>query len=218
MTGVTIISAISSQAATLWWYRGSHGTARSHTLRESSEYDPVAADSADLDMAYPTTYYPGVTNPASGSSIVLHEGEDFIADVILTPTPAVRLRINHANGAPGQPREVTLKQYVFGTMIDPPATRHESRGDTVEILGIPSGKYILEVESSVSTDKVHGRVIELTADSDIDANSASTFPMVSGVVQREGGLTIDRSICPVMELAHRRSPKHCPYGERRVQV
>ncbi|HXF12830.1 MAG TPA: carboxypeptidase-like regulatory domain-containing protein [Terriglobales bacterium] len=168
------------------WY-GSIAT----SLRESSEYDPVAADSADLDMAYPTTYYPGVTNPASGSSIMLHEGADFIADVILTPTPALRLRINHANGAPGQPREVTLKQYVFGTMIDPPTTRHESRGDTVEILGIPSGKYILEVESSVSTDKVHGRVIELTADSDIDANSAATLPMVSGAVQRDGGLTID---------------------------
>lgn len=161
------------------------------SLRESSEYNPVPGESADLDMVYPTTYYPGVTSPASDSSIVLHEGENFIADVVLTPTAALRLQINHANGADAQPRDIALKQYVFGTMIDPPTTRRESRGDALEILGIPSGKYILQVESSVSTDKVRGRVIELTADADIDANSTATLPMVSGVVQMDGGLTVD---------------------------
>lgn len=169
------------------WY---NSTATS--LGEASRGDPLAIDNTVFDVAYPTTYYPGVTNPSSASPIVLIAGENVIADVVLAPAPALRLRINRVNSGAGQPSSVSLKEYVFGTLIDPPSTKRESLGGAVEIESIPAGKYILELESPSATDGMRGRVIELTADVDIDANSTATLPVVSGVVQMEGGLSLDR--------------------------
>src|SRR5208282_5658944 len=45
-------------------------------------------EKALLDVVYPTTSYPGVTDPASASSIAVKEGEGFTADLSLAAVPA----------------------------------------------------------------------------------------------------------------------------------
>src|SRR5215469_14695709 len=56
-----------------------------------------AIDRRAVEMVYPTTFYPGVTDQASATQIALNEGEDFTADFTLTSGPALRLRLNHLN-------------------------------------------------------------------------------------------------------------------------
>jgi len=157
------------------------------SLRESSEYDVVAADGNDLDRAYPFTYYPGTTNPSLASPIVLNEAQSASADIDLMAIPSLRLRINHAASSAAQ---ISLKQYVFGVLADVPSTQHYLPDDTLEISGIPPGTYILEFDSPSPTVPLHGRVIELTADQETDAKIGVAIPAITGKVQMEGGLTL----------------------------
>jgi hypothetical protein len=163
----------------------------SASLHDSSEYDPLAADSPKLDRAYPITYYPAATHPSSAVSIVLNEAQNATADVVLVSTPALRLTIHHAGSLGGQTNAISLKRYVFGTLVDVLSREHDSSGDSIEISGIPSGTYILELDSPSPAVPLHGRVIELTADSDIDAKSSAAIPALRGKIQMEGGLILD---------------------------
>jgi hypothetical protein len=158
------------------------------SLHESPEYDPIAADSLHLDMVYPATYYPGVTDSSSASPIVLNENQNIIADLVLVPTPALRITINHADSFSSG---VSLKQSIFGTLVDAASTEHAPVGDTVEISGIASGTYILELDSRSASAALHGRVVELGEDAIIDANSSAVLPAVRGKIQIEGELNLD---------------------------
>src|SRR5579872_656352 len=74
-------------------------------------------DRRALEMVYPTTFYPGVTEQASASQIALNEGEDFTADFTLVAEPGIRVRLNHLNADPQKQRGATLEQRLFGTRI-----------------------------------------------------------------------------------------------------
>ena len=50
-----------------------------------------------LDVAYPLTFYPDVTDPASASTITLHAGDRASADIMLRAVQALHLRITYAN-------------------------------------------------------------------------------------------------------------------------
>jgi len=158
--------------------------------QQDNEDDHVTATNAGLNLAFPTTFYPGVTDPADASQIVLNDGEDFTADFNLPAVPAVRLRIHHVNADPEDPRGVSLKQKLFGILIDPPSQRQSTVEDSVEIEGVPLGKYLLQVQSYGPTAAARSTVIDLSADSDLTADDGSTVPLICGVVQMEGGLDL----------------------------
>lgn len=153
--------------------------------------DPgLAVESAVFDVVFPTTFYPGVTDSASASKIALNEGEEFRADFSLTAIPAVRVHLNHFNADPEQPRGASLKQRVFGTTINPLWQRQMPVDDSVEISGLPPGRYVLDVESYGATRAMRSTVIDLTANMDFDAERASAMPPIGGVVRMDGGLNL----------------------------
>lgn len=58
-----------------------------------------------LDVVYPQTWFPGVTDRRSAEVISLHHGEDREADFNLTPAPATHLHISApSNNTPGAQR------------------------------------------------------------------------------------------------------------------
>ncbi len=153
------------------------------SLRDSSGYGPSAADNADLDKAYAVTYYPGTTGASSASPIVLHESQNYTADMVLVPTPGLRLRVDHGTGSVG----ISLKQSVFGMLIDVPSTEHELPGDSIESSGIPSGTYILELNSGSPAAPLRGMVIELAADTEINSSDSAAIPAVTGKIEMGEG-------------------------------
>ena len=64
-----------------------------------------------LDVAYPLTLYPDVTDPASASAITLHAGDRASADITLRVVPALHVRINHATS------EGDRQQFANATVI-----------------------------------------------------------------------------------------------------
>jgi hypothetical protein len=145
---------------------------------------------SEFDVAFPTTFYPGVTDPASASQIALNEGEDFTGDFTLHPVSALHVRVSHVNADPEKPTVATLHQRVFGTTINQMWLRQIPVDDSVELRGVPPGKYVLEIESYDATRGKRSAVVNLTTDTELDPASTASVMPIHGVVQMEGGLNL----------------------------
>ena len=79
--------------------------------------------SQNLDVAYPTTFYPGVTDQDAATPIPIKGGDRLEADITLAAQPAMRLRVKvPASGedggqgrrSPGMASRSALSQTIFG--------------------------------------------------------------------------------------------------------
>jgi len=149
------------------------------------------ADKAALDVVFPPTFYPGVTDAGSASPFVLDEGQEFTADFTLNAIPALRLWLNHFNNSPEQLRNARLASRVFGTEIYLLGQREtQAEENSREIAGLAPGKYVLNIESYGAVREKHSTVVNVTADREFDVDAASPAPSIRGAVQRDGGLNL----------------------------
>jgi hypothetical protein len=143
---------------------------------------------SEFDVAFPTTFYPNVTDPALASQIALNEGDDFTADFTLNTEPALRVRVNHINAEPQQFLSETLHQTIFGIEINEPGQRQMLADDSQEIRGVAPGRYVLEIVSAdPSSRPKRAMLLNLTADAEVDPDSMSAAPSIHGKVQMDGG-------------------------------
>jgi len=146
----------------------------------------------EFDIAYPTTFYPGVTDAASASPIALNEGEDFTADFTLSPVPALRVRVDETNADEKRPANVQLRQRIFDTEIDAAGLRESLTEGALEIRGAAPGRYALQLVS-VGPSNVQSQratLINLTEDAEVDPESASAATPIHGVIRMQGGLKV----------------------------
>ena len=71
------------------WY----ATGESRGVRGLAQTGGVVASDSQLDMAYPPTWYPGVTDSQAAGVIEVHGGESREADLRLTPLPSIHLKL-----------------------------------------------------------------------------------------------------------------------------
>ena len=138
-----------------------------------------------LDVVYPITWFPGVTDPASAATITLHGGDSGEADFHLVPMPAVHLRVPQPassggtgpNGrqvqSPGafpQIRPVATSG-IFGGMAPPMIS---SSGGQVDTGGLSPGLYQVTWPGSDGAGE-RSSLIQITANSgrSLDINAAS---------------------------------------------
>lgn len=150
----------------------------------------VPSQKPEFDIAYPTTFYPGVTDVASASQIALNEGEDSTADFTLSPVPALRVTVDYANATGQKPTNVQLQQRFFNTEINAAGLRQFSEDDSFEIRGAAPGRYALELNSvgASNIQSERSTLINLTEDAEVDPESASLVTPIHGVVRMPGGL------------------------------
>lgn len=156
---------------------------------------PVAEEQAQLDVAYPMTFYPAAEDSSGASPIVLRPAERMTADVVLHAVPAVHLRIktgevDDKNSGPGGfPR---VSQRVFeGTLV--PVMTAQGFGYTAgayEYTGIGPGRYVIEMPSSEGPSGKRGRVgwykeLDLSGTTEINVNEAPALASVTGAVMLE---------------------------------
>jgi hypothetical protein len=156
---------------------------------ERALLDVVYLDVVYLDVVYPTTFYPGVTDSASASPIVVNAGDGFTADVTLAAVPALRVRVRNIYSDPEHPRGASRQQRVFSIPITPPSQGERTVDDSVEIAGLPPGKYVLDVQSYGPAPSMRSTVIDLTGDMEIDADRAEPTT-IRGLIQMDGGLSL----------------------------
>ena len=160
-------------------------------------------DNSALDVAYPLTFYPDVTDAASASAITLHAGDRASADIMLRVVPALHVRINHATseGDRQQFANATLVQMIFDGLEVPVQTSTSGMGGNANLVsGIPPGHYLLRVTpngrrfprmpqppSEESGQPARVREVDLVSDTELDASAMTPTATVSGTVKLANG-------------------------------
>ncbi len=172
--------------------------------------------SQNLDVAYPTTYYPGTTDQDAATPIPIKGGDRLEADISLTAQPAMRLRLNSPQGEPGRGVTVTLNQTIFGQVEGQPARVVFNSDGPIEVEGVLPGHYDVTVSHFVpgqgegatkhfSADVTSG-MTELTEDTGLDA-----IPVTGKVITMDGKLPPMSGIS--LRAANSRRPQYAPINE-----
>jgi hypothetical protein len=152
----------------------------------------VPSQKPEFDVAYPTTFYPGVTDGAAASQIALNEGDDATADFTLTPVPALRVKVDYGSADVEKPANLQLQQKIFDTEINVAGLRQSFSDGAFEIRGAAPGRYALQLISVGPSNSQSQRstLINLTEDAELDSESVSTVIPIHGTVRMQGGLKV----------------------------
>ena len=143
-----------------------------------------------LDVAYPVTYYPGVTDPASAGVIALAAGDKATADIILQPLPAIHTRITV--DSPDSRRHfsgVVVQRMLGGINADGHSVNEIAPG-VIEISGIAPGQYRLDLNSSDEKGNEASLSIfetDLSATAELGTLRSQVRAPVKGTVKLDSG-------------------------------
>jgi len=139
-------------------------------------------DSA-LDVVYPLTFYPGVSDERSATELNLREGETQQADIALRAVPSVHLRLTNLPPDQAASPNIGGFQRIFGSISSgvPMQVAQISPGE-VEIAGLPPGDVAFNINSGDGGQ--NGRQLEarISGDATLDASKTSSVAVVSGRV------------------------------------
>jgi hypothetical protein len=154
-----------------------------HPDRDPSQ--PQSMVDPALDVAYPVTYYPDVTDSDSAAPISIHGGEHLQFDLHLSPVPSLHVIVHVPASGSNQISFPQLEQSVFGNSVsshDSSTTRVLSPG-TWEISGIPAGRYNIRVTGPSGATEMNG--VDLSGNSqELDTSSAEALCTVRLSVSR----------------------------------
>ena len=161
-----------------------------YAVHPNSELEGQAAPSSSinrsLDVAYPVTYYPDVTERESASPIPIRGGEHVQLDIHISPVPALRLLFHVPYDGKNGVTFPQLQQPAFdsSTFVQIGGGRLVSPG-LLEITGIPAGRYNLLFLGPGEGTQMDG--VDLTKDGEeIDASKSEALSSVKASVRIPG--------------------------------
>ena len=152
------------------------------------ESDPESSTTFDrsLDVAYPLTYYPDVTDADSAMPIPIRGGERIQVDIHLTPVPSLHLLFRVPTDKNNGFAVPQLEQPSFdgATPRATDSAQFVSPG-LVEITGIPAGRYNLRLNGSGPAIQMNG--LDFNKDGEeIDTTNAEALGSVKVSAQVRG--------------------------------
>jgi hypothetical protein len=107
---------------------------------------------AKLDVVYPTTFYPGVTDESSAGELVVNTGETAEADVHLQGVPAMHVRVTNvpvSNPENGESFGIGATQRLFGSAATGlPVVMTQIAPGVYEVGGLPPGQVRLTLNGN----------------------------------------------------------------------
>jgi hypothetical protein len=143
---------------------------------------------AQLDVAYPITYFDSTTDEASASEITMAKGSRVEADINLHAVPSLHFVVQppREQQDKNQFRPITLRQSIFGAQVptDMMLTGDPSRPGISQLIGVAPGHYELEVGNPPQIAE-----LDATASGQIDPDLGSATVAVTGTLRMSGGGT-----------------------------
>jgi hypothetical protein len=151
-----------------------------------TERQATASIDRSLDVAYPVTYYPDVTEADGAMPIPVRGGDRVQVDIHLIPVPALRLLLRVPDGGPHGMTHPQLQQSAFdGSTSVQSGGEHMVSPGVMEVTGIPAGKYSVRNSGAGPALQVNG--IDLSKDGqEIDTSSAEILSSVKVSVHLPG--------------------------------
>jgi hypothetical protein len=156
----------------------------------------VAEERAQLDMAYPMTFYPASEDSSGAAAIVVHAGERANADVPIRAVPAVHLHIkSEQSESKGGGRYSSGFPQVFERVFEGaivPVNSSQAFGygsGSQEFTGIAPGHYLVQMPGSGSGRYSRGwyKEMDLSGTVDLDTSESPALASVTGELALEGG-------------------------------
>ena len=147
-----------------------------------------------LDVAYPVTYYPDVTDSDSATPISLKGGERVQIDIHLNPVPALRLLFRVPGDAQHGFVVPRLEQPTFdgSTFVEDGGTYQVSPG-VFEVTGIPVGHYDVRLQGRGTNLQMNG--VDFSKDGEqIDATAGEPLSSLKISVQIPGESSIPKGL------------------------
>ncbi len=156
----------------------------------AKEEENVSAEQqprSPLDVAYPTTYYPGATDPDAAAPILLSAGDRFTADLNLRAVPALRVRVALANSGPAQGGDVQVEQRLLGGFVMPVhSVSMVTEPGVIEVSGLVPGHYVLRANSYDGKNwNSSSKEVNISGDARVATDEKDAFVPLSGVVKLE---------------------------------
>jgi protocatechuate 3,4-dioxygenase beta subunit len=166
----------------------------------------AGSDGDALDVAFPTAYYPDVTESDAATPIPFKGGDRLQADFILHAEHAMHLRIPMSEAAMRSGYGVSMSRSVFGQPEDVPVSMTPDGSGAVEIDGLLPGHYDVAL---TTTEGNHQTVSHFSADvgegsAQIeDAENNNDVTVTGKVILSEGNLPRDSGMALVAMQSHR---------------
>jgi Carboxypeptidase regulatory-like domain len=196
MPGTYFLSA----AAKPWYAVHPHSDPRDS--RRKSQRDIPENFDRSLDVAYPLTYYPDVTEADGATPIAIRGGEHLQVETHLNPVPSLHLFFRVPSSGDNSYRLPQLEQIAFeGSSFLQTETHFISPG-LFEIAGVPAGHYNIRVNRSGTSTQMNA--VELTRDGEeIDTGTAEAMSTVKLSVTVPGSTSLPDKLAVGLRSAHR---------------
>ncbi len=172
------------------------GSSKNANAESDQDEVPPAVDRS-LDVAYPVTYYPDVTDTDDALPIPIRGGERVEADIHFSPVPSLRMLFRVPDTGNRGSFFPQLEQPAFDgyTHVQTTSITRSASPGLVEVTGIPAGRYNIRLFGQGQSLQMNG--VDLTKDGDeVDASKADAVGSVKVSVQIPGeaalpsGLTV----------------------------
>ena len=183
------------------WY-AVHPSSNAPGSGRASEPDNVNVDRS-LDVAYPLTYYPDVTDADSAMPIPIRGGERVQVEIHLNPVPSLHLLFRVPQNGNNGFDIPQLEQPSFdgATFLQTDGVRGVSPG-LVEITGVPAGRYNVRTNRPGAAVQMNG--VDLTRDGEeIDTSTGETMSSVKLSAQVRGETAFPARLSVGLRSAHR---------------
>jgi hypothetical protein len=175
-----------------WYAQYSPQSGSSQPQLDADTAARAQQENAQLDVAYPLTFYPEADDSSQATAITLHAGERFTADVVMRAVQAAHLKVRSEK--PLQGPVPNIMQRIFdGLLIPVFASQGYGYGQGgFEFGGLAPGHYAIEFPGG-SSDKPRSnsgwfRDVDLYSDMEISASDSAAMASVTGLVAYEGGI------------------------------
>lgn len=154
---------------------------------------PKEEGDANLDVAYPLTFFSGASDETEATPINLKTGEHYVADMLLNTVPAMHVKI--ANTDPATPIQPMVTAQAFGqdVFMNPMMMRVGRGAQGGMEIALPPGHYDVALRSFAMAERGNGpppviskQAIDVSGDTQIDASRPSEAAAVTGSVKFEG--------------------------------
>lgn len=176
------------------WY--AQYSSQGETAGNSADAAQMAEEKAQLDVAYPMTFYPSSENASGGNAITLHPGERETADIAVRAVPAVHLRIKYDEGEKekaggtfvgGFPQ---VSQRIFeGTLVPLMSAQGQTTtAGAYEYTGIAPGHYVIEMPDAGGKRNGGGwyKEMDLSGTVELDPRESPPLAAVTGALMLDG--------------------------------
>lgn len=167
------------------WY-AVHPHSEPTSSKAEGDAAPAPVIDRSLDVAYPTTYYPDVTEADSATPIPIRGGERLEVDIHLNPVPALRLIFHVPGDGTNGYTFPQLEQAAFdaSTNVQISGGRMLSPG-VFEVTGVPAGRYNIRTRGAGPGMQMND--VDLSQDgAEIDASAGEALSSVKVSVEVPG--------------------------------